>query len=159
MHEVMHFSSETVAQMSDHAQQVFPEECCGVVLEKDDRQMVKPCRNMQDEKREEDPNGFEETARTAYYIHPDDLLDVIRMVDKEGYNLVAIYHSHPNTKAYFSATDRARAVWKWEDQEEPLYPGVSHIVVSVFSEGVKDMKVFSWEEVRKDFIEVSYVTN
>jgi proteasome lid subunit RPN8/RPN11 len=142
--------------MREHAKKVFPHECCGVVLERDGRQIVKACRNVQDKRREEDPTGYERTARTAYYIDHEDIKDIMfRLIDREGYEMLAIYHSHPNTEAYFSPTDRDNALW--DNGNEPLFPGVSYIVMSVFPEGVRDIKAFGWDENVRDFVEIGHV--
>jgi proteasome lid subunit RPN8/RPN11 len=154
----LYLTGDSIEQMSGHATKVFPEECCGIVLEREGHQIVKTCRNIQDEKWKEDATGGERTAETAYHIHHDDLFDVVdRLVRREGYEILAIYHSHPRMKAYFSQTDRSRAVYVWDNKEEPIYPGVSYIVISVFPEGVKDMKVFHWDERESEFVEIGYV--
>ena len=157
MAKVLYLTEDTIGQMSEHATKIFPEECCGIVLEKDGHQIVKTCRNIQDEKRQEDSTGTEKTAETAYHIHHDDLFDVMdRLVRREGYEILAIYHSHPRVKAYFSPTDRSRAVYVWDNKEEPIHPGVSYVVISVFPDGVKDMKVFHWDENESEFVESAY---
>ena len=156
MADVLRLAPETIVEMSEHAQKVFPEECCGVILEKDGKQIVKICRNIQDEKRKENPDVFQATAERGYYMDPEDLREIM-LLEREQYEMSAIYHSHPNMKAYFSAADRDRAVWD-KKEDEVLFPGVRYIVISVFADGVKDIKVFAWDEKLKDFVEVQNVS-
>ena len=62
----------------------------------------------------------------------------------------AIYHSHPQHAAYFSAEDKKQAtVW-----DEPSYPDATQIVVSVIDGEVRDTKAFRWQEATRDFVEV-----
>jgi proteasome lid subunit RPN8/RPN11 len=62
----------------------------------------------------------------------------------------AIYHSHPQHAAYFSAEDKMQAtVW-----DEPSYPDAAQIVVSVIDGTVRDAKAFRWDAAAADFVEV-----
>ncbi len=93
-----------------HAQAVaeYPAECCGVLLVRDaptgDRVLI-PCRNIQDELHDKDPQRHPRDSRTAYFIDPKDLLAIGRR-EGQGYRVATIYHSHIDTGAYFSPTDR-----------------------------------------------------
>ena len=70
--------------------------------------------------------------------------------ERRRLRLLAIYHSHPQHEAYFSAEDRKQAtVW-----DEPSYPDAAQIVVSVFDGMVKGAKAFRWNEEQRDFVEV-----
>jgi proteasome lid subunit RPN8/RPN11 len=66
----------------------------------------------------------------------------------------AIYHSHPQHAAYFSAEDKKQAtVW-----DEPSYPDATQIVVSVIDGEVREIKAFRWQEAARDFVEVPLET-
>ena len=67
------------------------------------------CRNIQDELHAKDPERFPRTARTAYYIAHEDLLEIGRR-ESEGFEVQVIYHSHVDAGAYFSETDRRNAM-------------------------------------------------
>jgi proteasome lid subunit RPN8/RPN11 len=68
-----------------------------------------------------------------------------------GSPLRAIYHSHPDHDAYFSATDSAAAaLWG-----EPNYPGVVYLVYSVKRGRFAAAKAFDWSEGKREFIEIS----
>jgi proteasome lid subunit RPN8/RPN11 len=62
-----------------------------------------------------------------------------------------IYHSHPNGRAYFSATDRAVATDPWG--EGPMMP-VQQLVVGVLAEGPVEWALFAWDDDTAGFVEV-----
>jgi proteasome lid subunit RPN8/RPN11 len=65
--------------------------------------------------------------------------------------IAAIYHSHPQHDAYFSAEDRRQATIF----EEPSYPDAAQIVVSVYDREVKAVKAFGWDDAQRDFVEIA----
>ena len=52
-----------------------------------------------------------ENPRTAYELDPAETLATIEDVEGRGLDVVGFYHSHPESPAQPSATDRARATW------------------------------------------------
>jgi proteasome lid subunit RPN8/RPN11 len=57
----------------------------------------------------------------TYNADPKELLAAFNEMEEEGLELVAIYHSHPATRAYPSATDVERA----------FYPEAFYVIVSL----------------------------
>jgi len=132
-----------------HAVETFPEECCGFVVERNGFVHVERITNVQNRKHAEDPQRFPRTAAIAYSMGPE-AAPLLVDHDRGRLRLLAIYHSHPQHEAYFSAEDRKQAtVW-----DEPSYPDAAQIVVSVFDGMVKGAKAFRWSEERRDFVEV-----
>jgi proteasome lid subunit RPN8/RPN11 len=86
-------------------------------------------------------------ARTAYYIDPKDLLR-IGDLERRGYEVAVIYHSHVDAGAYFSETDRRQAVVGGE----PAYPGAVYVVTSVIGGKVDAAAAFRWDAARRDFV-------
>ena len=109
----------------------YPNECCGVVLTRGGERMVLACRNAQNELHAKDPKAHPRDARTAFYIHPEDLLRLTRL-EREGFSVAVIYHSHPNAGAYFSPSDQDQALMAGQ----PKYPGASYVVASVVGDHV-----------------------
>jgi len=157
------FQLETLNQMYAHAKSDFPDECCGVILHADAQEFVRPCRNVQNERHTADPVAYPRDARTAYLIHPDDLIAVHKEAETQHRPIRAFYHSHPNHEAYFSEKDKLDAM-AWG---EPIYPDVAYLVISIFGETckpelamekhgleIRGVKAYAWDETSTDFIEV-----
>ena len=88
------------AAIVDHAMRDAPRECCGIIAGRDGA-----------------PIRLYETRNVAagnrlYEIDPAQLIDLeFRELPAQGLELVAIYHSHPESPAYPSATDVELAFW------------------------------------------------
>lgn len=137
-------------EISKHAQDTFPEECCGVILSNDDADHVHRMKNIQNKLHALDPQTYPRTAVIAYAMDPLELDQVIRQGEATGQKLKAFYHSHPDHDAYFSAEDKAFA----SPFGEPTYPDSAQIVISVYNRAVKIIRAFAWSEKDNDFVEV-----
>ena len=144
-------SSDSFAAIIAQAEREFPFECCGFIIGDADREEVRPIRNIQNEKHAADPTTFSRDARTAYLMDPKEQLQVLKETDQRRLQLKAIYHSHPDHDAYFSATDRARACSF--DPSEPDYPDLCYIVISVRGGRLARAAAFKWDAERRDFVE------
>lgn len=101
-----------IQHMIHHAQQEMPNECCGVIGGKEMRlETLYPMQNDQ-------------ASPTRYFGNPKDLFDAVKQMRKCGEEMTGIYHSHPTSKAYPSATDIA----------ENGYPGLYYFIVSLVDE-------------------------
>jgi proteasome lid subunit RPN8/RPN11 len=139
-----------LAAIRQQAEAGYPAECCGVVLvgPGGGGRDVYPCRNVQAELHARDPERFPRTARTAYYIAPQDLLELGRR-EAKGWELHVIYHSHVDAGAYFSETDRRNALV----DGEPLYPQATYVVVGVHGGRATEVRAFRWDPGRHEFVE------
>jgi [CysO sulfur-carrier protein]-S-L-cysteine hydrolase len=138
------------------AEREFPFECCGFIIGESTTgesttQEVRPIMNIQNAKHEENPAAFSRDARTAFLMAPKEHLAVLKEVDERKLKLLAVYHSHPDHDAYFSATDRAQACLF--DPEEPDYPDAFHIVLSIRGGKFARAAAFVWDPSLKDFAE------
>ena len=133
------------------AERDFPEETCGFIVGAEGEQEVRPIRNIQNAKHAEDPQTFVRDARTAFLMDPKEHLAVLNEVDRRKLSLIAVYHSHPDHDAYFSATDRAQACLF--DPAEPDYPDTFHIVLSIRERKFARAAAFVWDAPAQDFIE------
>ena len=115
---MIHLSAHTWDALCQHAQEIFPDECCGTILVKNDREEVRRISNIQNAMHAKDPQQFPRDATIAYFMDPKELLAVNKEVDSGKAQLKAIYHSHPNHDAYFSAEDKRQAMFG----DEPSYP-------------------------------------
>jgi proteasome lid subunit RPN8/RPN11 len=138
-----------------HARAEYPVECCGVVLVRpgsvDERRLL-PCRNIQDELHGRDPGRFPRTARTAYYIAHENLLEIGRR-EAEGFEVRVIYHSHIDAGAYFSETDQRNAMV----DGVPAYPTATYVVVGVAEGRVSETRAHRWSSDAGRFEEVPLI--
>ncbi len=109
-----------------------------------DRFEVRRIRNIADREPQRDTTGQLRSARTAYLMDPLEQLQVLRDLDERGGELFAIFHSHPDHDAYFSAMDRERAMLSG-------WLGPSYLVVSVVDGRACHARWFTWDPVRRDF--------
>ena len=136
-------------QIFAHARATTPEECCGAVVEADDRDDVRRFTNLQGKLHREKPDEYPRDATTAYTPEPKELLAALRCGEAPGARLKAFYHSHTRVGAYFSGEDRARAMFG----DDPAYPDVAYLVVSD-SRTEGEVRAFRWDEAARDFAEV-----
>jgi proteasome lid subunit RPN8/RPN11 len=134
------------------AEREFPDECCGFIIGDGAAAEVRPIANIQNRKHAENPAAFSRDARTAFLMDPKEHLAVLNEIDRRKLKLLAIYHSHPDHDAYFSATDRAQACSF--DPAEPDYPDTIQIVMSVRSGKFVRAAAFGWDSAAKEFTEI-----
>ena len=98
--EVFPLPAEMRAAIIDHAMREAPRECCGIIAGRDGAPMrLYETRNVAE------GNRF-------YEIDPAQLIDLeFRELPAQETEIVAIYHSHPESLAYPSATDIELAFW------------------------------------------------
>jgi proteasome lid subunit RPN8/RPN11 len=139
--------------LHEHALETYPDECCGMIIERDGRDTVVRVTNMQNELHAKDPEQYPRTAAIAYTMGRE-AFPVLDGVERGQVRLRAFYHSHPEHDAYFSAEDKRQAMGGWD---EPSYPQAAQIVISVRQRQVRATKVFAWDETARDFVETSWV--
>jgi [CysO sulfur-carrier protein]-S-L-cysteine hydrolase len=158
-------TEDILRQIFDHARAEYPNECCGAVwrvagsaavqaARQQDaggtgRWEVMRCTNIQNKLHAQDPQRYPRDARTAYTIHPKELLAINRRAEEPGQHLAILYHSHPDHDAYFSSED----VYFAAPFGEPAYPDTAYMVISVRQGEVRDHKCFVWDESRVRYVE------
>ena len=80
-------------EMLIHAAREAPLECCGILAGKG-----RTVRRMYEMRNADE-------SRTSYLMNPEEQLEVFREMEEEGLDMVAIYHSHPNTIPFPSVRD------------------------------------------------------
>lgn len=115
----------------DHAEQIYPEECCGLLLGIVQRQNdltanrvleVLPAVNAWDKSQIQNSGGNSDNSERTrrYSIDPAFMVTAQRHARASGWDIIGIYHSHPNHEAVPSEWDRQ---WAW--------PQYSYLIVSV----------------------------
>jgi len=103
-----------------HARAEVPNECCGLLAGKNGTVLeVFRCEST-------------EKSPYRYYLDPKDQIRVMREMDRKGWELVGIYHSHTHTEAYPSKTD----------VELAFYPEALYFIVSLENPGAPVIKAF-----------------
>jgi [CysO sulfur-carrier protein]-S-L-cysteine hydrolase len=123
-------------QMVAHASEEFPDEACGVIAARDGCPVrMYPVRNA-----EESP--------VVYRFDEREHLAVFNEVEDRGLDLLGFWHSHPNSEAYPSPTDRARAHWQDPvgDEEVVAYPGTAYLILSLQHRANPVIRAFRFED-------------
>jgi proteasome lid subunit RPN8/RPN11 len=135
--------------IQSQAVEEYPHESCGVIMRRGRERKLLRCRNAQNELHARDPQRHPRDARTAYYIDPKDLLR-IGDLERDGFDVDVIDHSHIEAGAYFSETDRRQALVGGQ----PAYPAAVYVVTSVVAGQLDAMAAFRWDGERRDFVSV-----
>jgi [CysO sulfur-carrier protein]-S-L-cysteine hydrolase len=138
------------AEISRHAVDAFPEECCGVILERGGRDEVRRFKNMQNQLHALDPESYPRDATIAYAMDPKELEATLDQAAAAGAKIKAFYHSHPGHEAYFSQEDKAFAM----PFGEPTFPETAQLVISIYGRAVKRICAYAWAETKQNFVEI-----
>lgn len=117
-----------------HARRAHPAECCGLLSGSDGVITdIHPLRNDADK------------PETRYFATPEDLFAAMRRIRESNRVLLGIYHSHPRTPAYPSASD----------VEMAFYPEAFYFIISL--EPRIDLRAFRIEGSRIENVTVAVV--
>ncbi|MBL1174301.1 M67 family metallopeptidase [Pantanalinema sp. GBBB05] len=108
--------AEHLQLMQAHAEQAYPDECCGLLLGtlvSDDKTLV-DVRTVTNAWNEQVASEFAaaESALTKtrrYWISSEDMLAAMREARQRDLDVIGIYHSHPDHPAVPSECDRRQA--------------------------------------------------
>lgn len=107
---MIQLTREQLHALIAHARDAAPNEACGIMGGKDQRALkIYPLPNTH------------ATPRVNFYADPYELLAAFRDIEAHGWEHLAIYHSHPASDAFPSATDLAQA----------YYPDAAYIIISL----------------------------
>lgn len=97
---------QQIERIREHGQETYPNECCGVLLgkEQDGRKVVLEILPLK--------NARDDSPRNRFLILPEDILHSDREARRRGLEIVGFYHSHPDHPARPSEFDREHA-WPW----------------------------------------------
>jgi proteasome lid subunit RPN8/RPN11 len=147
--EPVRLASVVASKLFEHAVECYPEECCGLMVGREDEPAARVvrCTNVQSRRKSRGESDLD--ARHGFWIDEQELFTSLREAERRGETLRAVYHSHIDGAAYLSATDVA---WALGPAGEPLWPGVSQFVVSVWDDGVRDVACFDWDRAARGFV-------
>jgi len=113
---MLKISHSAYAALRQHGEELYPHECCGVLLGSFDDDgtrtvtRVARCGNTRDD-----------SPHNRYNIDPKELIRIQKESRERGEDIVGFYHSHPDHPALWSPTDLAEAHWI----------GCSYVITSV----------------------------
>ena len=117
----MKLTHDQLHQLVAQARRDAPNETCGIIAGKEGRALkIFLLKNV-------DPE-----PRTRYNSDPHELLHALRAIEDNGWEHLAIYHSHPASSAYPSPTDIARA----------FYPNAVYLLISLMNPEQATVRAF-----------------
>ena len=141
------YAPELMARLAALCEADPEREVCGFLVRRGGALEVVPVGNAADRYHAADPARFPRTSRDSYLMDPKEQLRVHREVEAGKGVIAAIWHSHVEVGAYFSAKDRADAVV----DGVPTVPGAEYLVLGVRDGRVTEVKRFAWDG--RDFAE------
>ena len=116
----MEFPHSILDELIAHAREDAPDECCGIVAARDGR-AVKLFRATN-----------AEASPVRYSLDPREQYEITMEIERRGWDLGVIYHSHTRSPAYPSQTDVNLA----------FYPDALYVIVSVVDPDSPEVKAF-----------------
>jgi len=128
-------STKDLEKIRKHGEADYPNECCGFLLGKTDRDIKTVIRSKPVVNSREQENRY-----NRYYIPPEEYMRIERLARDEDLEVIGFYHSHPDAEARPSKYDL--------DHSWPFY---SYIIVSVQKQKAKKMNSWRLKEDRSAF--------
>jgi proteasome lid subunit RPN8/RPN11 len=135
------YAPELLARIAAFCEADPAREVCGFVVRRGASLDVVPVENVADRYHERDPASFPRTSRESYLMEPRAQLRVQQELAASGGELVAVYHSHVEAGAYFSAKDREDAAFEGVQ----LLPGADYLVFGLRAGRVTEVKRFRFD--------------
>lgn len=149
---MLQLSTNHLQAMQAHLESGYPHEACGILIgemdESGDERVVRdvvPVRNAWDlDAAPSDAHGLHD----RYSIDPADVARADKAARRQGWDIIGFFHSHPDSVAVASETDRE---WAW--------PVVSFVIAAVYEGRVTDVRSWRLTDDRGAFVEERIVTN
>ena len=114
----------TFDDLVEHGLAAFPNEACGLLAGKEGR----PVKFF--------PMTNQDASPVSYRLDPKEQLRVFDEIEDEGWELLAIFHTHTHSEAYPSETDRRQA----------FYPEAAYLVMSLQDRSNPQLRGFRIED-------------
>lgn len=147
---VLKHTVEQLETITAHAQQTYPEECCGLLIGTINRSQLPETRSIVEVWQTQNTWSAEAAAAMAeltatnqdrmtkarrYWIDPHEILQAQRYAREQHLEIIGIYHSHPDHPAVPSESDRAVA-----------WASYSYIIVSVVQGSAAEVRCWCLTE-------------
>lgn len=147
-------TEQALEEISRHASETFPEECCGIILNNGRTDAVRHCANVQNSLHALDPETYPRDATIAYAMDFKELEMILQEAESTNATIKAFYHSHPGHEAYFSEEDKGFAT----PFGEPTFPDSAQIVISIYDRVVREICAFAWMQQKQDFVQIPLIS-
>jgi proteasome lid subunit RPN8/RPN11 len=132
-------TAEQVKQIEQEGAAAYPNECCGAMLGKDERDGSGVRRIVQ--RLEKLTNSFSKDEQFhRFSLDPRELMQLEKKTGAEGLSVLGFYHSHPDHPARPSETDRKNA-----------WPFYSYVIVAIAKRQAVDMTSWQLDEATEQF--------
>lgn len=119
-------------EMVEHGLAAFPNEACGLLAGKEGRPVKFFAMYNQD------------ASPASYRLDPREQLRAQNEMEEEGWETLAVFHTHTHSDAYPSPTDQERAFWP-AVRSEPrmaIFPGAYYLIMSLSDRSNPDLRAF-----------------
>ena len=138
----MNIKSACYEEMVDRARRDTPNETCGLFTGRPGTiEGLHPMKNAASQ------------PEVRYEFDSTEHIKAIHKMKREGIPILGIYHSHPASEAYPSATDVDRALW----DKTPLFPEYLYIILSLqnpSAPAARAFRILSGGEIREEELTV-----
>lgn len=135
------YPPELLARISALCEADPEREVCGFVVRRGGALDVLPVENVADRYHARDPVAFPRTSRDGYLMDPRAQLKAHVALAGSSGEIVAVWHSHVEVGAYFSAKDREDALVDGAQ----VMPGAEYLVFGLRGGRVTEVKRFRLE--------------
>jgi len=130
---VLEIPKNIFEEVLQHLKEEFPLEGCGILAGK--KSKVKKLIKLTNTKK----------SSISYLADPWEQVKAFRDIEKEGFEMLAIYHSHPHTTPYPSK----------EDVDKAFYPETLYLIISLLD--IYNPVARIYQIVDKEIIEDKFV--
>jgi proteasome lid subunit RPN8/RPN11 len=131
--KILQISKKIFDEMISHAKTEAPNECCGLLAGKEGRvSEIYRISNLPSDDPKVADLKVPADRRFRYVMDPKEQLSAFKQMRQGGIELLGIYHSHPHSPAYPSATDVRLA----------FYSDVYYLIVSLEDKDRAQIKAF-----------------
>jgi proteasome lid subunit RPN8/RPN11 len=129
-------SAALLGEMRRHGEAAYPHEGCGLIGGAADGDARRTVRVVPI------PNARDDSPRNRYLIEPDAFRRAQAELDRDGLDVIGVYHSHPDHPARPSPFD-----------QEHAWPRLSYLIVAVAGGAAQDARSWILEDDRGRFVE------
>jgi [CysO sulfur-carrier protein]-S-L-cysteine hydrolase len=135
-------------EMVEHGLAAFPNEACGLLAGKEGRPVKFFAMTNQD------------ASSSTYRFDSVEQYRAQAEIDDQGWETLAVFHTHTHTEAYPSETDVRLAFWPGPQSDPKLlmFPGSYYLIMSLKDRSAPDLRAFLISEegaVAEEEVEVT----